>query len=379
MTKEVQIAGGTAEVENFYIGPIRELRADTSNFELRLHDGVTEGGHRFLNRNANDARYQARNEELDQFKFPPQAKGFIVRVSPGIYRTRQLTSIDGDITFVNPRGTLGDIDLRLSTNITTDHTWSGIHVFSARIQADGGLDGDTFGVHTGASFGLHTGNLIGNAAGDHTGSFTGDLDTEGYDLNMGDESIEQAWIKGFSSALATRGVPLGGIIVWYGSAGSVPAGWFICDGSNGTPDLRHRFVLGAGPDHPAGQTGGSDSITVGATTGPAGAHTHTGTTDGHALTESQLPAHKHGNGVTDSGTDLFNHGTFVADPTTPDSIDNNSNNGNIEGYTTTVGEGLAHGHGFTTGGVTDHTHSIDSGAISNLPPFKALYYIMKGV
>src|SRR3546814_1446734 len=67
MTKEVQHAGGNATNQNQYIGPPRELTVDTSNQELRLHDGVTPGGHRFPNRDSNDQRYQAKSSELDGF------------------------------------------------------------------------------------------------------------------------------------------------------------------------------------------------------------------------------------------------------------------------------------------------------------------------
>lgn len=40
--------------------------------------------------------------------------------------------------------------------------------------------------------------------------------------------------------------PLGSIQLWQGSIGSIPTGWFLCDGNNGTPDLRNFFVVGAG-------------------------------------------------------------------------------------------------------------------------------------
>jgi hypothetical protein len=42
------------------------------------------------------------------------------------------------------------------------------------------------------------------------------------------------------------GVPTGGIIMWSGTIATIPAGWALCDGSNGTPDLRNRFIAGAG-------------------------------------------------------------------------------------------------------------------------------------
>jgi hypothetical protein len=51
-------------------------------------------------------------------------------------------------------------------------------------------------------------------------------------------------------------VPAGAIIMWSGSIGSIPAGYVICNGSNGTPDLRDSFVVGAGNSYGVGSTGG---------------------------------------------------------------------------------------------------------------------------
>lgn len=68
------------------------------------------------------------------------------------------------------------------------------------------------------------------------------------------------------------GLPAGSVIAWYGSEDSVPEGWHICDGTNGTPDLRGRFLLGTGGTHAVGETGGSETVT---------------------LYESQIPPHYH--------------------------------------------------------------------------------------
>jgi hypothetical protein len=54
-------------------------------------------------------------------------------------------------------------------------------------------------------------------------------------------------------------VPAGGIIMWSGSIASIPAGYYICDGQNGTPDLRDRFVVGSGNTYAVGNTGGFTS------------------------------------------------------------------------------------------------------------------------
>jgi hypothetical protein len=68
-------------------------------------------------------------------------------------------------------------------------------------------------------------------------------------------------------------MPSGGIIMWSGSVATIPAGWLLCNGANGTPDLRNRFVLGAGSSYVPGATGGSST---------------------HELTINELPYHNHG-------------------------------------------------------------------------------------
>ena len=55
-------------------------------------------------------------------------------------------------------------------------------------------------------------------------------------------------------------IPLGGIIMWSGA--SVPAGWALCDGLNGTPNLKDRFIVGSGGIYPTGNTGGMSSNTI---------------------------------------------------------------------------------------------------------------------
>ena len=68
------------------------------------------------------------------------------------------------------------------------------------------------------------------------------------------------------------GAPAGCIVLWSGAASDIPDGWHLCDGTNGTPDLRDRFVIGAGNAYTPGATGGNAQIT---------------------LTKEQLPAHTH--------------------------------------------------------------------------------------
>jgi hypothetical protein len=180
-------------------------------------------------------------------------------------------------------------------------------------------------------------------------------------------------------------VPRGGIIMWSGSVASVPAGWALCNGANGTPDLRDRFVIGAGGTRNPGATGGAAS----GTTSSAGAHTHTGSTGGTALTEAQMPSHQHGGTTSTNGDHNHQQGS--------ESLYNNFGGGSFVGprgmaaggISAFVGQntstGGAHNHTFTTdaaGGGQAHIHTIGSdGAhthtVDTLPPFLALAFIMK--
>lgn len=67
-------------------------------------------------------------------------------------------------------------------------------------------------------------------------------------------------------------VPVGAIVIWSGSVNNIPAYWHLCDGTNGTIDLRDKFVLGAGNSYSVGATGGEAT---------------------HTLTIEEMPSHSH--------------------------------------------------------------------------------------
>jgi hypothetical protein len=113
-------------------------------------------------------------------------------------------------------------------------------------------------------------------------------------VNQGDDhlrlikSVLQATLPGTGS-LAGALVPVGGIIIWSGSVASIPTNWHLCDGTAGTPDLRDRFVVGAGGGTTVGATSGTPSISGTSTTSSDGSHSHTGATGGHTLTAGEIP------------------------------------------------------------------------------------------
>ena len=140
-------------------------------------------------------------------------------------------------------------------------------------------------------------------------------------------------------------LPYGSIIMWYGAKSTVPAGWAVCDGTNSTPDLTDVFLVGAGAD--------SSSLPSTTITGT------TATTGGRA--DTVLPSHDHD--TSDPGhvhAIEYYTGTGGSSPTATG---------------TTIGTAASSQPAFTdvvvlSTGTSDVSHT-------NIPPFKAIYYIMK--
>jgi len=178
-----------------------------------------------------------------------------------------------------------------------------------------GTDGDNFTVG---------GNLV------VTGTATGSTPS------VSDDSTKFA-----TTAFVRDIIPTGVIVMWSGSIASVPSGWYLCDGNNSTPDLRNRFIVGAGSTYSVAGTGGSaDAIVV--------SHTHTAT-----VTD---PGHSHasqrGEGYKAGGDNYAGNANY--------NLSSNYNTGTS-----------------TTGITVSNSTTGSSGTNANLPPYYALAYIMK--
>ena len=195
-------------------------------------------------------------------------------------------------------------------------------------------------------------------------------------------------------------LPAGIVSMWYGTSGTVPAGYAICNGQTvaradgtgdiTTPDMTNLLPIGVGSIAAQGVTAGASSVTP--TTGTAGthahtigggSHSHTATILGTSLTEAQLPSHKHANGVTDNGSLVFSRGTIAAATVTTNSIDNSGALGTTEGWTSSTGGGEAHTHGFSLD-ASSHSHTLsDEGShahsvtVATIPPVRGMWFIMK--
>jgi microcystin-dependent protein len=155
----------------------------------------------------------------------------------------------------------------------------------------------------------------------------------------------------------TYGVPYGSIMLWNGSPETVPKGWAICDGQNGTPDLRDRFVIGGGgPNYNDnnGVVGGSNTAT---------------------LTPYNMPSHTHNLSISQFSGAATGWPTYRNPP----------NSGGIgplmymPAYGTNAGQDYSlSGWGNQKEDGTYLVSSVGNGeAFSILPPYYVLFYIMK--
>lgn len=385
--KIVQLKGGDRESQDLYIGAPRELTVDTTNDDLRLHDGTTPGGKRIMSMENGDERYQAKSPELDGLTgFAPTSLGILSRVGPADYEFRALTGDDDNIEIDFPRGLEGDPVIRLKAVITSSHTFAESQTFQDLIIAEGGVQGDLLGNVQGDLLGntegTHTGNVIGNltgnASGDHTGSFAGDVDTRGYTLLVDDGAIQLPALGNTVTEFLGLIAPRGMIVMWSGLIDAIPPGWLLCDGTGGTPDLRDRFIVGAGGTYLEGETGGAHPSNLDVTTATGGSHTHPVTIGGTALTVAQLPAHAHGNGVADDNVDsVMWRGTNVIGRTGGLQSNSGPGKGAIEGVTEDVGDGEAHTHTASISSSGTHDHAVEIIDADLRPPYYALAYIMK--
>ena len=159
----------------------------------------------------------------------------------------------------------------------------------------------------------------------------------------------------------TAAIPSGGIIIWSGASNAIPSGWYLCNGSNGTPDLRNRFIIGAGSSYSVNATGGSANATLvshsHSVSGSTGndSHNHGITDPGHSHTMSANWHNSVNSGGALSFKDVANSNQIQSN-TTGISINSDTHNHSISGSTNTQGS---------------------SATNANLPPYYALCYIMK--
>lgn len=179
------------------------------------------------------------------------------------------------------------------------------------------------------------------------------------------------------NSIQTTAVQSAFIILWDGDEQNPPAGWKVCDGTNGTPDLRNRFIVGAGDTYSVGSTGGSASVTLSSTQIPQ---------HSHPATVSLSPSGSHSHAVSISSSGSHSHPFSPSNTVTRASGAGSSATGSSGAGVNPIGPVSAHNHSnLSTGTEGDHTHSISivggsvgSGqAHENRPPYHALVFLMQ--
>lgn len=181
--------------------------------------------------------------------------------------------------------------------------------------------------------------------------------------------------------LPPRDFQPGTVLMFFGTqveleAAYPPAEWQICNGSNGSPDMRDRMPIGVSATLAPGDTGGAAGTVF---TSSNGAHTHTGSAGNTALTESQGAVHAHNVWANTLATSAGAHGLAS---TTARTVAGYPGTGGTEAYVASIGGGGANQVLQNSGGGATHTHTISSdGAhthtVSAIPPFVALWFIMR--
>ena len=303
----------------------------------------------------------------------------ISNIRIGISGSNEIDTSTGNLTLDSAGGTV-TVDDNLSV--------AGSSTFTGLIDANGGatIDNVRIGIAADNEIDTSTGNLTLDSAG---GTVTVDdnLSVAGSSTFTGNVTVSApSTFNGYGT------IPLGGIIMWSGSIETIPVGWALCNGGNGTPDLRERFIVGAslgnntsvpGGFYSVGDTGGSrDAVVV--------SHSHT-------ASSSNAPDHRHDLGGDEPGNPGMNlagdHFHRLRDGTGGDQTNSiTTDGGNLAGqnnqanfvsnsniiepagdHVHTGVTKLAGGHGHT---ITVTAEGV-SGTDANLPPYYALAFIMR--
>ena len=271
----------------------------------------------------------------------------------------------------------------------------------------------------GSTLTIHTLSVTNDVNVGGASSITGNAYTGG-DSTFGG-GLNSAGVCTATQFVGNGIIPVGGIIMWSGTDGDIPSNWHLCDGTNGTPNLVDRFIVGRGNAYSSDQTGGStDAVLVEhdhsiTTFVSDSGHSHTNTLSGgnhthgnslgggdhsHSVTNSPHDHemdHTHSYTASDANESVVTSGgasnvgdsiasgttsgisTTFTEETTVSSFANTNNAGvTITNAAADAGVSITNASNTTGVGVTASSNSQGVTATNkNLPPYYAIAYIMR--
>ena len=193
--------------------------------------------------------------------------------------------------------------------------------------------------------------------------------------SSGSEMLPRQKLTSVAYALkAPDAIPKGVIVMWSGTV--APEGWALCDGANGTPDLREKFVMGVGGAYVIGTSGGKATHTLSLNEMPYHSHSDSGHGHGDSGHGHSDSGHNHyenpqvrANAGGNSNALLMSMGSSVWDQTESD--------GRQRLYTGIGDANILTGYANITTGYANITNSGGGAAYDNLPPYYVLAFIIK--
>lgn len=152
---------------------------------------------------------------------------------------------------------------------------------------------------------------------------------------------------------ASEILPSGVIVMWSGTLATIPAGWSLCNGAGGTPDLRDKFIYGWSNGVDPGGTGGSTSHLHSASSSSVGYHRH------------HIPI------LVDASGNLLGFDC--------EGVDKRSYEGWNQSYAPKNSCTPWTGQSWRTDTEAEeaHTHTITVASVTNVPPYYKLAFIIK--
>lgn len=373
MAKLLKLRRGTTSQHSSFTGAEGELTVDTTKDTAVVHDGSTAGGRPLLREDLDNmpASGVSAGTYGSSSAIPALTVDVKGRVTGATTTAIDSTAItngsasvavasNGPITATGNLVVTGTVDGRdvaadgtkldgIESGATGDQTAAEI-----RSLVESASDSNVFtdadhsklnGIESGAT-GDQSATEILNAIKTVDGSGSGldadllDGQSSAYYLNA---SNLNAGTISASRLPVINSVPTGAIFLWSGAANALPTGYVLCNGSNSTPNLQNRFVVGAGDSYAVDATGGANTITIATADLPS--HTHSTGNHSHGVNDHahSTPNHSHGVNSHTHSTPNHSHGVNSHSHSTPNH-NHNMNSHSHSGNTSNTG---GHSHNTT--------------------------------